>query len=438
MCAIVCFASLQDCSVLKFLPWERTEFSVRADGIPTLNLFRLVHYFRAFISLSCICAVAASSPTEATSLISLVVSLISLLFYVFILVLRLKAEDIMKFETFTELKSKLPADVLIQNMQSAIEKLQAEKSENEKVMSDRGDEILLLRAEIEKVINEKDTEISSLIKQIGLCRNLNTRLSVDDHNGHRKSLTMKLFTTSTNYAEENLEIVRSQIIKLGHQPVEHIPLAKIRSELTEIMASLNGGYPCDEQRLDHLLLCLEWNKEYTQEEEQKRLDRNATIAPFVSQCSATMCGYVPVNIAQHSESSLRNVGLNAMLARRIFNKKCLWLIRMPPEIISRMHESDLLSRYSPDAQHLDLVELAAVYGALPEKFINDATGRKQEVRIRLENNINSLLEEQSKQSFTSDKFRNRLYNDCPPPFTLELRFMIISNENDERDQIALL
>ena len=57
-------------------------------------------------------------------------------------------------------------------------------------------------------------------------------------------------------------------------------------------------------------------------------------------------------------------------------------------------------------------------------FRNDATGRKQHVRVRLENNIHELLEERIRNPLsTADKFRNRLYKDCPPPFNSEKLYM---------------
>ena len=118
--------------------------------------------------------------------------------------------------------------------------------------------------------------------------------------------------------------------------------------------------------------------------------------------------------------SLRLAGLSPQLAKRIFSKKCLWLVRMSPEFISSLHEADLINRYSPDAQKLDLVELAAVYEALPAAFLNDTTGRKQQVRVKLENDIHKLLEERNQQpSSSADKFRNRVYHSCPPPVAAE-------------------
>ena len=77
------------------------------------------------------------------------------------------------------------------------------------------------------------------------------------------------------------------------------------------------------------------------------------------------------------------------------------------------------------------VEMAAVYESLPAVFLNDTTGRKQQVRVKLENDIYKLLEERNKQpSSSADKFRNRVYQSCPPPFAEEKLFgEIDSNDN---------
>ena len=177
---------------------------------------------------------------------------------------------------------------------------------------------------------------------------------------------------------------------------------------------------------DWIIFCSVWSgtRSIISRKNKERIEKNAAIASFVSESSATMLGYVPVNISQQTEVSLHHAGLSQQLPKRIFNKKCLWLIRMSPDEISRLHEADLLNRYSPEAMKLDLVELAAIYGSLPAVFLNDVTGRKQEVRVRLEDNIHSLLAEKNKLvSATGDKFRHRLYRDCPPPFHSDPRFM---------------
>ena len=110
----------------------------------------------------------------------------------------------------------------------------------------------------------KKDEINALVERINKIRDTSRRMTVV-REASRTSLPSKMFTSNTNYADENNAILRSQLAKLG-QPVEHIPLAEIKAELAMIMVALYGGEECVEKRLDHLLLCLDWNKEYNLEE----------------------------------------------------------------------------------------------------------------------------------------------------------------------------
>ncbi len=100
-----------------------------------------------------------------------------------------------------------------------------------------------------------------------------------------------------------MEILRTQLLKAGLQPVEHIPLVDICAELTVIVAALNNSEPCDAKRLDHLLRCLEWNKEFNQEDEQTRLERNAALCTIRGRMQ---CYHAWIRASQR-KSSHRNV-----------------------------------------------------------------------------------------------------------------------------------
>jgi hypothetical protein len=63
------------------------------------------------------------------------------------------------------------------------------------------------------------------------------------------------------------------------------------------------------------------------------------------------------------------------IAKRIWTKKCLWLTRMAPARIAKLHIADLQTKYA--TQGLDEVELRAVWASLPEAFENDSSGSKE-------------------------------------------------------------
>ena len=66
-----------------------------------------------------------------------------------------------------------------------------------------------------------------------------------------------------------------------------------------------------------------------------------------------MKGFVPPHIFTSSVQSLIEVDqLSKELVKRITTKKCLWLVRIPAADIEKMHEAELLTRFSPLAQNL--------------------------------------------------------------------------------------
>jgi hypothetical protein len=124
---------------------------------------------------------------------------------------------------------------------------------------------------------------------------------------------------------------------------------------------------------------------------------------FSLECLFTMRGFVPPHIFSASLASLKDTdGLSEPLAKRLLSKTCLWLVRMNPEDIQKLHDADLFNRFgqlvtttifisfhqpaqpyltlpytrfNPQGQGLDVVELTAVYACLPAKFLDDPGDR---------------------------------------------------------------
>ncbi|KAJ1446139.1 hypothetical protein M885DRAFT_265900 [Pelagophyceae sp. CCMP2097] len=69
------------------------------------------------------------------------------------------------------------------------------------------------------------------------------------------------------------------------------------------------------------------------------------------------------------------------LATRIWAERSLWLVHADAASTAKAHVADLRSRYG--YHKLDVVELRAVYAALPMEFENDADGAKMEWREEL-------------------------------------------------------
>lgn len=212
------------------------------------------------------------------------------------------------------------------------------------------------------------------------------------------------------YIVETVEVLREQLRKLGVTPLEYIPLAEIQEELQGIFERVNNDLPYDEKRMDFLLMCMELNPVYRAQKEELARQWREEMAKFTSECLATMRGYVPAHIGEATLNSLQEQdGLTLELAKRLLSKKCLWLVRMRVVDIERIHEVDLNGRFNPIAQGLDIVELAAIYAAVPEKFVQDPTGKKNQWRQNLENALREMDKQRQTKQLPASKARAPCY-----------------------------
>jgi hypothetical protein len=81
--------------------------------------------------------------------------------------------------------------------------------------------------------------------------------------------------------------------------------------------------------------------------------------------------------------------------------------------IERIHEVDLMGPLNPIAQGLDIVELAAIYASVPEKFVHDASGRKAQWRENLENALREMDKLRQTSGLPAAKARNACYKKQP-------------------------
>jgi hypothetical protein len=138
---------------------------------------------------------------------------------------------------------------------------------------------------------------------------------------------------------------------------------------------------------------------------------------FANDCYNEMLGYIPPDIFSSSLPHLtQDYQMNMDCAKRIFTKKCLWLLRCVKTDMMRFHEVDLLGPYTYEAQGLDVVELAALYKALPEEFIPDTSGRKKTWRSGLETTLKKLLLDMQNGKLEAAKKRNQVYKRQKPLF----------------------
>jgi hypothetical protein len=201
------------------------------------------------------------------------------------------------------------------------------------------------------------------------------------------------FSAEQKFADQTLEVLRNQLRQKGEVPLEFIPLADLKAELAEIFASANSGAPYDEDRLDFLLLCMDSNPEYKLEQQREKQLWREEVEPFTKDCLRQMREFVPPHIFHASSSSLAGDGMSPALVKRIMTKKCLWLVRVPESDIGKIHIAELSGRFNPEAQGLDIVEVGALYACVPPKLPNDSSGRKERWRSSIDANLKNLYKQ---------------------------------------------
>jgi hypothetical protein len=164
-----------------------------------------------------------------------------------------------------------------------------------------------------------------------------------------------------------------------------------------------------------LLRCMDINEEYIAERDELERTLREAMAPFAAQCLAVMRSFIPPDVFTISLEQLQDRGVPLALSKRIMTKKCLWyasilmrlflladmyssylyvyvfrLVRMQPEIISKLHEADLLGRFTPEGQQLDVIESFAVFAALPVAFSTDGNGKKMAWKRRMESELKKI------------------------------------------------
>jgi rRNA processing protein Gar1 len=189
-----------------------------------------------------------------------------------------------------------------------------------------------------------------------------------------------------------------------------LALDDIQSELLIMHEMADRGEAIDEKRFDLLIKLQEEHPEFQRMLAEEREHWKESIAEFIEHCLERTRSFIPVNVFDTTYEDLVNLGLSSDLSRRILQRQCLWLVRMSREEIARLHESDLMGRFSSLQQNLDIIETAAIYAALPEEFINDTKERKTEWKNSIEDNLRQMLIDHDNDELPPHRIRCPAYD----------------------------
>jgi tetratricopeptide (TPR) repeat protein len=172
-----------------------------------------------------------------------------------------------------------------------------------------------------------------------------------------------------------IDLLTNQVVSLGAAPIaEVVTLVSAEQRLQQSLVKLMEGDEEAAKDFDKWDQFVRNHPEFKQKEEMKKERWKVENTPVNVIASRWIKSMIPPDIILSCTLAMLETQLPKLLAKRIWSKKALWLTRVSPMKISRLHIADLQSKYSP--QGLDEIELRAIYHALPLSFENDGKGEK--------------------------------------------------------------
>ena len=124
-----------------------------------------------------------------------------------------------------------------------------------------------------------------------------------------------------------------------------------------------------------------------------------------------MRSVVPPAARGASVATLVAQGLPLLVARRVAHNPVLSLVAIRSADIARMHPVNLTAL---GFSGLDIVELRAVFAALPEDFVNDSDGKKGNWRDTLQAKLKQLTDTEAAGALQASQLRHACYAALAP------------------------
>jgi len=187
-------------------------------------------------------------------------------------------------------------------------------------------------------------------------------------------------------------------------------LRELELEIELLEARIQDGSSRDTSRLHALYEQRGNHPWFHRKMEEDLISWRVSIRSYCLKCLGIMRSFIPINVFDSTPEKLQNSKIPLDIAKRISQKQCLWLTRMSIEEIVRLHDADLISRFNFSGQGLDIVELAAIYACIPDRFMNDRDGKKYDWRDALEKSFRQMLTEWTNGSLPDARIRCPVYD----------------------------
>lgn len=193
-----------------------------------------------------------------------------------------------------------------------------------------------------------------------------------------------------------------------------LSLTDINDELHEIIARVNKGEEFDEKRLDYLIALQSDHPEHQMNLERENQEWLASVEDYLAESLAKTRSFLPVNISElgTKEKVAEVSNVSEDVAKRILERKCLWLCRMAPADIHKIHIVDMKNKYNPLGVNLDIVETAAVFACLPVTFQSDNDGKKAAFRDDIIHTLKDMISDENAGRLAAVRTRHPCYQTC--------------------------
>ena len=214
--------------------------------------------------------------------------------------------------------------------------------------------------------------------------------------------------------------LRKMSVRMGlkfEREIKIYPLEELDKSISDIMKKANSGQAYDKDFLAYLQKCLDIHPEHLKRKDNIAGRWKHKVDQYLHVCLHSMREYIPPSIFGDTiQSLMEEQGYSKALAKRLCDKKCLWLCRINTTDISKMHMYDLQSMFHPLNHSLDVVELAAIYASLPDVFDKDVDDEKLKWKLSIMDRLKELISKSENGTLPSDLIRNIAYKNQVPGF----------------------
>ena len=190
---------------------------------------------------------------------------------------------------------------------------------------------------------------------------------------------------------------------------DEVSLEDLERDLRAAAARCLSGDAAAERDVERMSRALDAHPEKIRRDAAQREAWERDERPRCSSALRRMRRVLPPWLATRGASvdTLEAAGLPRAVARRLFRERALWLTRMPAGHVRKMALADLRRL---DLGRLDVVELRAVYAALPAAFDADSHGEKAAWREAARERLVALAAREAADKLLRREVRHPVYD----------------------------